>query len=364
MSLRVPRVGRRQSIAGLVTAAVVVGCIASSGGVAVAKSQAAHVAVGKVYRVYLSNNYVGNDWRVQMEKEAEVAATLAPFKGHVKLTIANADNTVTAQIESLQAIIATKPDAILIDAASPSALNPTISRACAEGIVVVNFDQPLTAPCAYKVYSNLPVGFGLAGTWLASTLHGKGQVFEDTALAGAPLAQVVLNTWSKTLKQNPGIAVDGTFQGQYAIGPEQQGVTSLLAAHPDVSGILDQGLCTGALQAFAASNKPLVPITCFSSNGLMLSLAKNPAAKAFVITNPAYLSVLAMQAAVKVLSGKHVPQTQELVPPCFYKGGVLPAGAHCQKIQIGVNALPTLSPALTLPSSPSFMTIPVKRVVP
>ena len=70
----------------------------------------------KPYTIYLSNNFVGNDWRVQMEKEATVAAGLAPFKGKVKLTITNAQNTVPAQISSLQAIVARKPDAILIDA--------------------------------------------------------------------------------------------------------------------------------------------------------------------------------------------------------------------------------------------------------
>ena len=51
------------------------------------------------YTIYLSNNFVGaDDWRVQMEKEATVAAGLAPFKGKVKLTITNAQNTAPAQI--------------------------------------------------------------------------------------------------------------------------------------------------------------------------------------------------------------------------------------------------------------------------
>src|SRR5580704_3106036 len=90
----------------------------------------------KPYTIYLSNNFVGNDWRVQMEKEATVAAGLAPFKGNVNLVITNAGATVPDQISSLQSIVATKPAAILVDASSPTALNPVISQACAKGIVV------------------------------------------------------------------------------------------------------------------------------------------------------------------------------------------------------------------------------------
>ena len=54
-----------------------------------------------------------------MEKEATVAAGLAPFKGEVNLHITNAGATVPDQISSLQAIVATKPNAILVDASSP-----------------------------------------------------------------------------------------------------------------------------------------------------------------------------------------------------------------------------------------------------
>ena len=63
-----------------------------------------------------------------MAKEASVAAKMAYFKGEVNLTVVNAANSVTAQIESLQAIVAKHPNAILVDASSLTALNPVISR--------------------------------------------------------------------------------------------------------------------------------------------------------------------------------------------------------------------------------------------
>jgi ribose transport system substrate-binding protein len=329
-----------------------------------AASVRAHDAASTPYTIYLSNNFVGNDWRVQMEKEATVAAGLAPFKGKVKLTITNAQNTVPAQISSLQAIVARKPDAILIDAGSPTALNPVISQACKQGIIVVNFDQVVTDPCAYKIFSNFVAGEQQSAKWLASVLHGKGSVFEDTGLAGAPISATISGAWATVLKSYPNIKVVGTYQGQYALGPEQQGVASLLAAHPNVNAILTQGYCTGAIKALQAAGKPLVPMLCQAYNQTFVALATDKGASGYIMANPAWLSVLAMQAAVKVLEGQSVAKTDELNPPCFYKGGSSPAGARCQAIAVGVNAFPSLSPDLTLPPSPPFMSIKASQVVP
>src|SRR5262245_55748615 len=70
----------------------------------------------KPYVIYLSNNFVGNDWRQQMERVAEVSVKKGPLAGRVDLKIENVENTVQAQINSLNNIIRQKPDAILVDA--------------------------------------------------------------------------------------------------------------------------------------------------------------------------------------------------------------------------------------------------------
>jgi ribose transport system substrate-binding protein len=359
---------RRKLFAAAIGGAVALAAAAcSSGGTTsssgtTGSSGASHLA--KPYTIYLSNNFVGNDWRIQMEKEATVAAALAPFKGAVNLTITNAGATIPAQIASLQAIVAKKPAAILVDASSPTALNPVIDKACAEGIVVVNFDQTVTAPCAYKIFSNFVKGEMLSADWMVSQLHGKGNVLEDTGLAGAPISATITGAWQSVLKNQPGIKVVGTYQGQYALGPEQQGVASLLAAHSNIQGILTQGYCTGAIKALQAAGHKLVPMLCQSYNQTYVALATQPGASGFIMANPAWLSVLAMQTAVNVIEGHHEALVNELTPPCFYHGGASPSGASCQPIKIGVNAFPNLSPGLTLPPSPPFMNILPAQVVP
>ena len=68
---------------------------------AVAAPASAASPRAKVYNIYLSNNYLGNDWRVQMEHEAEILTQIGPDAGRVNLHIVNVDNTVQAQIASL-----------------------------------------------------------------------------------------------------------------------------------------------------------------------------------------------------------------------------------------------------------------------
>src|SRR5580765_1088737 len=137
----------RRLIAALLAGSVLAGAAVLAAS-ASSHNSSAHSA--KKYTIYLSNNFLGNDWRQQMERVAKVSVTKGPLAGRVDLKIENVDNTVQAQINSLNNIIQQRPDAILVDAGSATALNPTLERACKLGILVISFDQIVTSPCAYK----------------------------------------------------------------------------------------------------------------------------------------------------------------------------------------------------------------------
>src|SRR5690606_35715814 len=76
------------------------------------------VAQDKAYTIYLSNGLIGNDWLQQMQRSAEVAVKKPPLAGRVDLRIETVENSAQAQINSLNNIIAAKPDAIIVHAAS------------------------------------------------------------------------------------------------------------------------------------------------------------------------------------------------------------------------------------------------------
>jgi ribose transport system substrate-binding protein len=322
---------------------------------------APRAAAAKTYTIYLSNNFLGNDWRQQMERVAKVSVKKGPLKGRVDLHVENVETTVQAQINSLNNIIRRRPDAILVDAGSASALNPTLHRACAQGILVISFDQIVTEPCAYKMESDWNAIPRVLAAWLARQIGGKGTVFMDLGLAGAPISAQIANGYKAVLKKYPGIKVVGTFNGSYALGPEQSGVASLLSAHADVDGILTQGYGTGALKALKQAGLKPVPVTAFSYNTSAVTCLKEHA-RCILGANPAWLSSQAIKLAVDVLDHKqpNKPKLVLLYTPYLTTNPMKITGygfAKMQKIVVGKTAFPNLPGGLTLPISPTWVHI-------
>jgi len=316
----------------------------------------------KPYLIYLSNNYMGNDWRQQMLRTAEVAVRKGPLAGRVDLRIENVENTVQAQINSLNNIIRQKPDAIIVDAASESALNPTLKRACNAGILVISFDQVVSEPCAYAVASDWDRMPEVAAEWMVRQLNGKGNILLDRGLAGVPSSIRLHNGFEKVIAEYPDIHIVGQFNGSYALGPEQAGVAALLAANPQVDGILGQAYGLGTIQALKDADRPIVPITAFPFNIAAITCAQTEGAHCLLIPGPAYLSAEALKLAVEILdSGERPAQRNILIKGDFMSTHPFVSERHPDvkivNIVLGENAFPDLAPGLTVPISPDWVNI-------
>src|SRR5579871_3452467 len=104
-------------------------------------------------KIAFSNNYAGNSWRQAMLKSYGLVAKKAVADKIVAAAdvFTTPDRAVPTQAAQVQNLILQGYDAIVINAASPTALNGAIKQACDAGIVVVSFDGIATAPCAYRV---------------------------------------------------------------------------------------------------------------------------------------------------------------------------------------------------------------------
>jgi len=323
------------------------------------------VAEGKTYKIYLSNNFVGNDWRQQMLRSADIAAKKPPLAGRVELKVEVVETTVQAQINSLNNIIRDKPDAILVDAASGEALNPTIQKACDAGILVIAFDQIVTAPCAYTMESDWGRAPVVEAEWLVKKIGGKGNIFVDRGLAGAPISAQLQNGFESVIKKYPDIKIVGYFNGDYALGPEQAGVANLLAAHPQVDAIFVQGYGAGAIKALQDAGRPIVPVTGSPFNLTTTTCLQAQGAQCILAPNPAYLSAEALKLAVEILDGKKPAEKHILLRNAFLTTDPMPSelypDAKMDKIEVGKNAFPEMAPGLFLPVSPDWVTITPKE---
>src|SRR6202048_2130774 len=78
----------------------------------------------KAYKIALSNSFYGNTWRKQMVDVMQKAANEAKAQGLISdFAVDNGDGTANTQLAQLNSLILSHPDAILVNAASPTALN-------------------------------------------------------------------------------------------------------------------------------------------------------------------------------------------------------------------------------------------------
>ncbi|HEY2656875.1 MAG TPA: substrate-binding domain-containing protein [Solirubrobacteraceae bacterium] len=353
-----PRLRRGLAIA----SAVGVAALTATGGASAASgSHKAGAAAAGPYKIVLSNNFLGNDFRPEMERVAKLTANLAPFKGKISLQIVNAQSTAQAQISSLNSIILTRPNAILVDDGAGPALNPVIQRACSEHILVVSFDNPVTAPCAYKVSQDMYHGQVVVGQWMDWALHNTGKIFVDRGLPGAPVSAQIQNGFMKGLSIGGGsVSVAGQYNGNYAPGPEQQGISQLLAGNKDVAGVMTQGYCKPAFKAFQnAGISKLPPTTCYGYNGELVACAKDHA-KCAILTGSPEVVQIALKTALDALNGSAKPPTSKTIPVPMTLYTSSSAGFHPKQnpvnvkidnIVLGKNAYPQLAPGLALPFS-------------
>src|SRR5690606_1169921 len=137
-------------------------------------------------RIALSNNYAGNSWRQAMLTSWDKITSEAVSQGVVAAADAftTAENQATEQAAQIQNLILQGYDAIVVNAASPTALNGAIKEACDAGIVVVSFDGIVTEPCAWRI----AVDFQQMGRnqldFLATKIPDGGKLLEIRGLAG------------------------------------------------------------------------------------------------------------------------------------------------------------------------------------
>jgi ribose transport system substrate-binding protein len=321
-------------------------------------SSSASNAHAKKYTFVVSNNFLGNDWRPQVERLAVLTAKYKPFKGRVTVKIVNSANTDQAQIASLNNIIATHPSAILLIAGSTTALDPTVTRACNAGIVVVTVSGPVNAKCAYNVNQNFYHGMTLVGQWMGQILHNKGSVFVDRGLSGLDVSNQIKKGFLDGLKKTgPKVKDVGEFDGSYAQGPELQGISNLLVSNPKVNGVMTQGYCTPVFTAFKNAGKKAVPATCYAYNGELVKCAAKTGHQCAILSGSPIVIQICMKLALNILDHKaHLPKPGTIVGMPLWlfvtdlsKVHLKGANITVEQIKLGKNAFPKLPPGLALP---------------
>jgi ribose transport system substrate-binding protein len=217
----------------------------------------------KKWVIALSNSYFGNTWRRQMVDAFKEAAEQAKKDGRISdYDIENGDGSVNQQVSQMNGLILKGVDAIAINAASPTALNGVIEKACAAGIKVIAFDSIASSPCCYKVDFDFKNAHVESTKYIVDTLlGGKGSILVVRGVKGSAPDQEMYEGAMQVLKQSPGIKIVGEVYGQATTAVAQSAVSNILPSLPQVDAVLTQGGGDdyGVVQAFEQAGKK-VPI--------------------------------------------------------------------------------------------------------
>ncbi len=210
-------------------------------------------------KIAFSNNYAGNSWRQAMLKSYEIVTQKAVADGIVAASdiFTTADQEVPTQAAQIQNLILQGYDAIVINAASPDALNGAVKQACDAGIVVVSFDGIVTEPCAYRVVVDFKA-MGREEVEQMAKFHPEGgNLLEIRGLAGTSIDDEIHAGIAEGVAKHSQFKIVNSVTGNWDQTTAQKAVATVLPSLPEIVGVVTQGGDGyGTAQAFAAAGKP------------------------------------------------------------------------------------------------------------
>jgi len=271
-------------------------------------------------KIALSNNYAGNSWRQAMLKSWEKVTSKAVADGIVAAAdpFTTAENQVTEQAAQIQNLVLQGYNAIVVNAASPDALNGAVKEACDAGVVVVSFDGIVTEPCAWRI----AVDFKQMGkdevVYLKDKLPQGGNLLEIRGLAGVFVDDEISKGIHEGVAENPQFKVVGSVHGDWDQAKAQAAVAGILPSLSDdiVAVVTQGGDGYGAAQAFKAAGRKIPLIIMGNREDELAWWKEQKDANGYETMSVSIapgVSTLAFWVAQQILDGKDVKK--DLVVP-------------------------------------------------
>jgi ribose transport system substrate-binding protein len=278
-------------------------------------AQAEDASSKQKWKIALSNSFYGNTWRKQMVDVMQKAANGAKEQGVISdFIVDNGDGTANTQLAQLNSLILSHPDAILINAASGTALNGAVTQAAQQGIKVVVFDSLTTSTDAYQISYDVSSWGEIAANYVVKRLSSNGgNVLVTRGVVGSQPELLIYNAAMKVLKEHPEIHILGEVDTEADNAKAQSAVANLLPSMPKIDAVLTEG-SYGVVQAFLAAGRP-VPLVVGNNRAEFIlwwieEKAKNGYQTISLGSEPS-IGVIAFWLSIHILRGDKVPEMKE-----------------------------------------------------
>lgn len=268
-------------------------------------------------KIALSNNFAGNSWRQAMLKSWDQVGKEAVAKGVIAAapSFTTSENQATEQAAQIQNLILQGYKAIVVNAASPTALNGAVKQACDAGIIVVSFDGIVSEPCAWRITVDFKRLGSMQLDYFAS--RGlKGNLLEIRGLAGVFVDDEIHAGVTEGLKKHPAFKKVGSVHGNWTGTVAQKEVSGILSTLPPVAVVATQGGDGfGAAEAFKVAGRPTPVIFLGNRQDELAWWSEQSKAKGYKTMSASIApgsSTFAFWVAQQILSGAKVPKELSL----------------------------------------------------
>ncbi|RFS84291.1 ribose ABC transporter substrate-binding protein [Actinomadura spongiicola] len=262
--------------------------------------------------VGLADGYGANSWRKISRAELEAEAKKCPAVKKVIYT--DAQGSAQKAISDVNTLVSQGAKAIVVLPDSGPAMIPALRAAMRAGVKVVITPGDLGGKAGQDyvtaVYDSPESNGRVWAEWMAKQLNGKGNVVFLGGTPGNPTSPRVAAGIRESLAKHPQMKLlAGPVDTNWDVAKTQQVTAGLLTRFPKIDGIISDygGSTIGAIRAFQAAGRPLVPIATNDFNQLSCTWKAEQAGKGFplaTVSSRPWITRIALRQAVAAAHGK------------------------------------------------------------
>lgn len=222
---------------------------------------------------------------------------------------------VAEQTKIVNAVVATKPGAIMISITDPNAMIAPLKIAQREGIKIIGIDGDLadTSVMTTNIQADGEKGGELAGDALAKAVNEKGSVLAIDNATGSIVSKARTDGFQKAIAKYPDMKFIGIQYSNNDVSKAASITSTAATNNPDLVGIFGaetnntQGALTGVREA---GKTDTVKVVGFDTSEPIVAALKDGSLTGTVVQYPRGEGSLGVQSAVDAMQGKDVPRDQ------------------------------------------------------
>ncbi|MGP3919571.1 MULTISPECIES: D-ribose ABC transporter substrate-binding protein [unclassified Nonomuraea] len=265
-------------------------------------------ASGGDVKIGMSISTLNNPYFVQLREGAEAEAK----KLGVTLTVTDAQNDASQQVNQVQNFTSQNMKAIIINPVDSDAAAPAVKVAERSSIPVLAVDRGVNgATVAQTVASDNVAGGKLAAEQLAKEIGEKGEVVVLQGVPGTSASRDRGQGFTEGIKAFPNIKVVAQQPADFDRTKGLDVMTNLLQSHPGVTGVFAENdeMALGAIKALGAKAGKEVKVVGFDGTPDGLKAIEAGTLAASIAQQPALLGQQSVQNAVKAAGGEKLEAT-------------------------------------------------------